>query len=101
MAQDLLPCRSPECDALLALGMVGCLSCGALQSGHYDRVDSPEHYTAHPSGVECIQVAEHMNFCLGNAMKYIWRAGLKGNAAEDLEKAIWYLKRELVRETTP
>lgn len=62
-----------------------------------DRVNHPPHYTQHPSGVECIQITEHMNFCLGNAVKYIWRADLKGNGAEDLEKAIWYLKREIER----
>jgi hypothetical protein len=54
----------------------------------HDPVNHPQHYTEHPSGVECIQVTEHMNFCLGNAVKYIWRAGLKGdNAVEDLRKA--------------
>jgi hypothetical protein len=52
---------------------------------------------AHPSGVECIQVTEHMGFCLGNAMKYIWRADEKGRAVEDLEKAKWYLEREIDR----
>lgn len=60
----------------------------------YDVVNKPKHYNEHPSGIECIQVTEHMNFCLGNAMKYIWRADLK-NGTEDLEKAIWYLKREI------
>lgn len=58
---------------------------------------NPPHYREHPSGVECIQVTEHMNFCLGNAMKYIWRAGLKGDAIEDLKKAAWYLDREIKR----
>ena len=43
---------------------------------------SPPHYQAHPSGIECITIAEHMNFTLGNAVKYIWRAGLKGGAIE-------------------
>jgi hypothetical protein len=62
-----------------------------------DLVNHPKHYTAHPSGVECIQVTEHMNFCLGNAVKYIWRADLKHDAFEDIEKAIWYLQRELKR----
>jgi hypothetical protein len=62
-----------------------------------DNVNKPPHYTAHPSGVECIQITEHMNFCLGNAMKYIWRAGLKQNEVEDLKKAIWYLNREIER----
>ncbi len=62
-----------------------------------DLVNHPLHYTRHPSNVECIQITEHMNFCLGNAMKYIWRANLKDNATEDLKKAIWYLKREIKR----
>ena len=62
-----------------------------------DYVNQPPHYTQHPSGVECIQITEHMNFCLGNALKYIWRAGLKQDAIEDLEKAEYYIKRELQR----
>jgi hypothetical protein len=62
-----------------------------------DFVNHPPHYTAHPSGVECIQVTEHMNFCLGNAVKYIWRADLKDNAIEDLKKAVWYVNREIER----
>lgn len=64
-----------------------------------DFVNHPPHYTAHPSGVECIQIAEHLNFCLGNALKYIWRAGLKGDEIEDLKKAAWYLNREIERRT--
>ena len=44
-----------------------------------DPINHPEHYTSHPSGVECIEIAEHMNFCLGNALKYLWRAGLKSD----------------------
>lgn len=60
---------------------------------------NPSHYKSHPSGVQCIDVTEHMNFCLGNAMKYIWRAGLKGDAIEDLQKARWYLDREIERLT--
>ena len=62
-----------------------------------DMVNHPPHYTTHPSGVECIQITEHMNFCLGNAIKYIWRADLKGNGVEDLEKAVFYLRREIER----
>jgi hypothetical protein len=60
-------------------------------------VDHPKHYNTHPSGVECITVVEHMGFNLGNAMKYIWRADEKGNALEDLEKAAWYVNREIQR----
>lgn len=63
----------------------------------YDAVDHPQHYTSHPSGVECITITEHMGFNLGNAMKYIWRADLKNDAIEDLRKAQWYIERELKR----
>jgi len=63
-----------------------------------DPVSHPSHYTQHPSGVECIAIAKHMNFCLGNAIKYIWRAGLKSdNAIQDLEKARQYLDFEIER----
>lgn len=82
-----------------------CHTCGDPREGplHYghqapvDPVNHPPHYTAHPSGVECITITEHMNFCLGNAMKYIWRADEKGRGIEDLEKARWYLDREIAR----
>jgi hypothetical protein len=68
----------------------------------HDPVNHPKHYTSHPSGVECIQITEHLNFCLGNAVKYIWRAGEKDQAKEieDLEKASWYLLREIERRKT-
>jgi len=62
-----------------------------------DPVNHPPHYTSHPSGVECIDVTEHMSFCAGNAVKYLWRAGQKGDAAEDCEKAAWYATREAKR----
>ena len=62
-----------------------------------DAVNHPAHYTSHPSGVECIQVVEHMGFNLGNAIKYIWRADEKGAAIQDLRKAAWYVQREIER----
>lgn len=58
---------------------------------------NPPHYKSHPSGVECIQIVRHLTFNLGNAMKYIWRAGKKGSAITDLEKAIWHLQDEVKR----
>lgn len=64
-----------------------------------DTVNHPQHYTKHPSGIECIQITEHMNFCIGNAIKYLWRADLKDNAITDLEKAAWYINREIERRT--
>lgn len=65
-----------------------------------DMVNHPPHYTSHPSGVECIQITEHMGFNLGNALKYLWRADLKHDAVEDLEKAVWYINRELAKRRT-
>ena len=62
-----------------------------------DMVNHPEHYNAHPAGIECIDVIEPMPFNVGSSMKYLWRAGLKGDALEDLMKAHWYVVREIGR----
>jgi hypothetical protein len=62
-----------------------------------DPVNQPKHYTDHPSGIECIQITEHMGFNLGNAVKYIWRCDLKRDAVEDLRKAQWYIGREIAK----
>lgn len=62
-----------------------------------DPVKRPPHYTSHASGVECIDVSEHFNFNLGNVIKYVWRADLKGKPMEDLRKAAWYIDREIKR----
>ena len=66
-------------------------------------VEHPHHYNCHPSGIECIEIARHMDFNLGNVLKYIWRHGQKKSdnegvlekAIEDLEKASWYLNDEI------
>lgn len=64
----------------------------------HDAVNHPRHYCSHPSRVECIEIVEHFSFCVGNAVKYLWRAGLKSeDAREDLLKARWYIERELDR----
>lgn len=62
-----------------------------------DNINHPKHYTGHPSGIECIEVAQYMGFCLGNAIKYIWRDGQKegGDVNDDLRKAIWYIQCEI------
>lgn len=65
----------------------------------HDAVNNPRHYTSHPSRIECIQVTEHMSFCVGNAVKYLWRADLKNDAIEDLKKARWYIDREIERRS--
>lgn len=60
-------------------------------------VDHPSHYNGNQSGIECIDVIEHMSFNVGNAIKYLWRHEQKGGGT-DLLKAIWYIIRELKRE---
>ncbi len=62
-----------------------------------DMVNKPAHYTGHPSGIECIEVAEHLPFCLGNAFKYLFRRAAKGNELENVEKALWYVRRHIER----
>ena len=66
-----------------------------------DNINHPQHYTSHPSGVECIDIIEHYPFNIGNAIKYLWRAGRKGDAIEDLEKAKWMVEREIQRLRKP
>lgn len=61
-----------------------------------DMVNHPPHYNKHPSGVECIDVIEWMPANIANAMKYLWRSEHK-NGKQDLEKAIWYINREIKR----
>lgn len=56
---------------------------------------NPNHYRQHPSGIECIEITRHHDFCIGNAIKYLWRAGRKGPEAEDLRKAIWYIEKRI------
>lgn len=70
-----------------------------------DQVNHPKHYTSDPSGIECIDVTRHRNFNIGNAIKYLWRVGLKEDKdrklidkqVEDLNKAVWYLVDEIHR----
>ena len=72
-----------------------------------DNVNHPAHYNSHPSGIECIEIARHHNFNIGNTIKYLWRAGLKSEEGmedtdkqvEDLNKAIWYIQDEIKRIT--
>ena len=70
-----------------------------LSNEDQDVVNHPKHYTSDPSGIECIQVTRHRNFNIGNAMKYLWRNGLKDSDAQiqDLRKAIWYIEDEIKR----
>ncbi len=74
------------------------------QSVEHDPVNHPKHYTSskakcsacgHP--IECIDVTRHMNFDIGNSVKYLWRCDLKKDAIEDLKKTIWYLNDEIAK----
>ena len=60
-----------------------------------DNINHPEHYTA--GGIETIDFieAKSLNYNLGNAVKYISRARHKGSYSDDLQKAVWYLNREI------
>lgn len=75
----------------------------ALRQPVDDQINSPAHYTSSPAQcacgkpIECIQIAEHMNFNLGCALKYIWRCDLKDSAIDDLKKAAWYINREIAK----
>jgi hypothetical protein len=66
-----------------------------------DLVDHPKHYNSHPSGVECIDIIEHMSLNIGCAVKYLWRSGLKDNepTEKELRKAIWFIAREIQRNS--
>lgn len=70
-----------------------------VENEQYDDVSNPRHYVNHPSGVECIEITEWMNFCVGNAVKYLFRCDEKGDPIENLEKAKWYIEREIGRRS--
>lgn len=61
-----------------------------------EKVDHPRHYNQHPSGIECIELIEHLPANLSHAFKYIWRCGLKQSETplRDLKSALWYVRRE-------
>ena len=62
-----------------------------------DKVNHPEHYGGVDNPYEAIKVVEAwgLGFHLGNVVKYVSRAGKKGDMLEDLKKARWYLEREI------
>lgn len=66
-----------------------------------DYVNNPPHYNRHFFFTEeCIVYTERMNFCLGNAFKYIYRVNDKDNYLQDLEKSLWCVKRHDLRDAT-
>jgi Protein of unknwon function (DUF3310) len=66
-----------------------------------DNVNHPPHYNNSPAKcecgrrIECIDVTRHMNFNIGNAIKYLWRCDIKNAPIEDLRKAMWYIQDEI------
>jgi hypothetical protein len=90
-------CGYPTAAGIALRDQIYCRDCFADLPPALDPVNHPPHYTSHPSGIECITITEHMGFCIGNAVKYLWRADLKGNAIEDLEKAEFYIRREIAK----
>jgi hypothetical protein len=72
---------------------------GAEDAGEAPTGDpiNPPHYRSHPSGIECIEITRHMNFNVGNAIKYLWRYMDKGDPIENLKKAQWYIDDEIRR----
>jgi len=87
--------RSVECDPCDGHSHWQPVQVATVKSN--DPVNHPRHYKNHHSGIECIQITEHMGFNLGNAIKYIWRADLKADAIEDMKKSIWYIQREIAK----
>ena len=65
----------------------------------HEQVNHPRHYNQHPSGVETIEIIEHLPGNLCNAIKYVWRCGLKQTSTplRDLRSAEWYVRREIWR----
>ena len=65
-----------------------------------EHVNHPKHYNQHPAGIECIDIIRHYTCDIANAIKYLWRAGLKPEMGkedaekeiEDLNKALWYIE---------
>ena len=90
-----------------AMQLLKCLIDRKDKEQNTDNVNHPSHYNSHPSGIECIEIARHHNFNIGNTIKYIWRSGLKSEEGmedtdkqvEDLNKAIWYIQDEIKRIT--
>lgn len=92
--------NDPLVEKVQCLELIGHVAPPAAEADAPDMVNHPPHYTSHPAGVECIDVVEHMPYNVGAAMKYLWREGLKGDGAaqvEDLRKAAWYATREADR----
>lgn len=83
--------KAAEIDSVGETSIPGTFS---RQEQPFDIVQKPKHYNDHPSGVEAIELCELMTFNAGNCFKYLYRRGSKGNLVQDLDKALWYARRE-------
>ena len=90
-------CVDETTNKVTALQCKQCNTFMEISESYVDDDTNPSHYKSHPSGIECITITEHFDFNVGNCIKYLWRAGLKGDAIEDLKKAKWYVDREIKR----
>lgn len=70
-----------------------------MKSPQFDPINKPKHYNSHPSGIECIEITQHHNYCIGNSIKYLWRQGLKDGESniKDLMKARKCIDLEIER----
>jgi len=96
---DFPPCPLVQGGEQCQLSLHHSGNCQFATAPTVDMVNHPPHYTSDPSGVECIEITQHRNFNIGNAIKYLWRAGIKDDKRqiEDLEKAVFYIKDEIKR----
>lgn len=69
------------------------------EAPQFDPITKPKHYNSHPSGIECIEITQHHNYCIGNSIKYLWRQGLKDGESniKDLMKARKCIDLEIER----
>lgn len=93
-------CTIPHCFKYREIDSDFCKDHRKVTEESEEKINHPPHYTS--DGIEAIDVIEafQLNFCLGNTIKYLLRAGRKDSTAmiEDLKKAAWYLEREIAKE---
>lgn len=100
-APPIFPFRNDP--TTLPYGSTDKVSFSAGGTTRMDQVNSPPHYNRGEKcpncghGIECIDVTEHRDFLVGNAIKYLWRSGAKDDFVKDLRKAAWYINRKIAQ----
>lgn len=101
----MLPFRNDP--TTLPFGSTDKVSFSTGVTARMDQVNSPPHYNRGERcpncghGIECIDVTAHRDFLVGNAIKYLWRAGAKDDFVKDLRKAAWYINRKIAQLELP